>query len=49
MRDAFYIGQRQSEINVAEGKKQAQILASESNQIEQINHATGNPLCWPYF
>jgi len=35
-------GERESAINVAEGKKQSQILASEAFKMEQINKATGN-------
>ena len=38
------IGQREAAINVAEGKKQSQILASEARKMEQINIATGNQL-----
>ena len=34
-------GIRAAEINVAEGKKQARILASEANRLEQINKADG--------
>lgn len=34
-------GQRQSAINIAEGRKQSVILASEALQSEQINMATG--------
>ena len=36
------LGQREAAINVAEGKKQSQILASEARKMEQINLATGN-------
>lgn len=32
---------REAEINVAEGKKQSIILASEANKQEQINGAAG--------
>ena len=35
------LGVRESEINVAEGKKRAKILASEALQREQINMASG--------
>ena len=35
------LGQREAAINVAEGKKQSQILASEARRMEQINIATG--------
>lgn len=38
------LGQREAAINVAEGKKQSQILASEARKMEQINTATGNQL-----
>ena len=38
------LGQREAAINVAEGKKQSQILASEARRMEQINIATGNQL-----
>lgn len=34
-------GEREAAINVAEGKKQSQILASEARKMEQINLATG--------
>lgn len=34
-------GQRQSAINIAEGRKQSIILASEANRAEQINRASG--------
>ncbi|KAI9821418.1 MAG: hypothetical protein M1826_000699 [Phylliscum demangeonii] len=34
-------GQRQSAINIAEGRKQSIILASEANKAEQINSASG--------
>lgn len=36
-------GTRESDINVAEGRKQAQILASEAQKAEQINKAAGEP------
>ena len=36
-----FIGERESAINVAEGKKQSQILASEAFKMEQINKAMG--------
>ena len=39
-----FVGQREAAINVAEGKKQSQILASEARKMEQINIATGNQL-----
>jgi len=35
------IGQKESAINVAQGKRQSQILASESDKIEKINRAEG--------
>jgi len=34
-------GTRESAINVAEGQKQAEILASEAEKAEQINKAAG--------
>ena len=37
-------GEREAAINVAEGKKQSQILASEARKMEQINIATGKKL-----
>jgi len=37
-------GTRESAINVAEGQKQAQILASEAEKAEQINKAAGSAL-----
>ena len=37
----FPTGIRESEINVAEGQKQAQILASEAMRMENINRAQG--------
>ena len=37
----FPPGEREAAINVAEGKKQGQILASEARKMEQINIATG--------
>lgn len=37
----FWIGARQAAINVAEGRKQATILASEAEKSEQINKASG--------
>ena len=36
-----FLGQKESAVNVAMGKRQAQILASESEKIEQINQAQG--------
>ena len=37
----LYLGIREAEINVAEGKKQSRILNSEANKTEQINMAVG--------
>ena len=37
----IFAGVREAAINVAEGKKQSQILASEARKMEQINIATG--------
>lgn len=37
----MWIGARQAAINVAEGRKQATILASEAEKSEQINKASG--------
>lgn len=39
-------GEREAAINVAEGKKQSQILASEARKMEQINLATGKQCCY---
>ena len=39
-------GEREAAINVAEGKKQSQILASEARKMEQINLATGKEQCF---
>ena len=39
-------GEREAAINVAEGKKQSQILASEARKMEQINLATGKQQCF---
>lgn len=39
--DYFYLGVREADINVAEGKKRARILASEAEKTEQINKAQG--------
>jgi hypothetical protein len=38
-------GIRESEINVAEGKKQSKILASEAWKMEQVNTASGKSWC----
>jgi hypothetical protein len=35
-----------SEINVAEGRKQATVLASEAAKLDSINRAEGAPLWW---
>ena len=37
-------GHREAAINVAEGSKQAQILASEAEKWEKINRAAGTAL-----
>ena len=43
---SHYAGEREAAINVAEGKKQSQILASEARKMEQINLATGKQQCF---
>ena len=39
--NCWVVGERQAAINVAEGHKQSQILASEALKMEQINEAEG--------
>lgn len=36
-----YVGERQSNINIADGKKSAVILASEAAKMDQVNRALG--------
>ena len=38
----IFSGQKTSAINRAEGEKEAQILASESEKVEKINQAQGS-------
>ena len=42
--DLVFLGERQSNINIADGKKSAVILESEAAMMDQVNRAKGGCL-----